>query len=306
MPTSSMARKASDAKCSPSASPNSCCGKQPITTNNFPEEYLSHNELLASARAASGKPSTPSDSSWHDACNQCEACHLALADTHPDIHIIHRQLIKYHDDSTVRNRKGLDLGVDVIRQFVIDAAAIKPAMGQRKIFIIREADLLTTSAQNALLKTIEEPPPTHLPHPHRALARATAAHHPLPLPAHQPEPAAVTFHRPANQIATPGPARRPGSLLRPPRTRLARHRPAAHRRRPGRYQRPTGRKPHLGRPDRIHAAGKNGSRKQAGNSARKSDKREPDATEADSARRALSILLSRRRHILSRPAFYLL
>ncbi len=95
-----------------------------------------------------------------DACGQCRACHLVDVDNHPDLHLIHRQLNAHHPDQLVRNRKAIDIGVDVIRHFVINAVAITPAMGRAKVFIIRDADRITPQAQNALLKTLEEPPPT--------------------------------------------------------------------------------------------------------------------------------------------------
>ena len=46
---------------------------------------------------------------------------------------------------------------------MIEAAGKKPAMGVAKVFVIRECERLTPAAQNALLKTLEEPPEaTHL------------------------------------------------------------------------------------------------------------------------------------------------
>ena len=93
-------------------------------------------------------------------CGKCEDCHLATADTHPDMHLVYRQLIRQHPDAEVRKRKGLDIGVDVIRHFVINGVHLTPARGRAKVFIIREADRITTQAQNALLKTLEEPPGT--------------------------------------------------------------------------------------------------------------------------------------------------
>ncbi len=100
---------------------------------------------------------------WLDSCDNCEVCTLVDAGTHPDCHIVHRRLIKFHPDAGVRNRKALELGIDVIRHFVINAAGKKPAMGPAKVFLIRECEKLNQSAQNALLKTLEEPPPgTHL------------------------------------------------------------------------------------------------------------------------------------------------
>ncbi|MBU0719216.1 MAG: DNA polymerase III subunit, partial [Planctomycetes bacterium] len=91
-------------------------------------------------------------------CGQCEDCRLVAAETHPDLHFVYRQLNRDHPDSAVRSRKALDLGVDVLRHFVIDRVGLTPGRGRAKVFIIREADRMTPAAQNALLKTIEEPP----------------------------------------------------------------------------------------------------------------------------------------------------
>lgn len=98
------------------------------------------------------------DGPLRDACGRCRDCVLTCAGTHPDLHVVHRHLHVHHPEARVRNLKGLELPVDVIRYFVIDAAGTKPAQGRAKVFIIREADRITDGAQNALLKTLEEPP----------------------------------------------------------------------------------------------------------------------------------------------------
>jgi DNA polymerase-3 subunit delta' len=93
-------------------------------------------------------------------CGKCADCKLASAGTHPDLHLIYRQLNREHPEPDVRKRKGLEIGVDVLRHFVIDKVGMKPNRGRAKVFLIREADVITAQAQNALLKTLEEPPGT--------------------------------------------------------------------------------------------------------------------------------------------------
>jgi DNA polymerase-3 subunit delta' len=100
-----------------------------------------------------------SNASGREACGQCQSCNLSRADNHPDLHIVHRRLNAFHPDLRIRNQKALDISVDVVRHFLIDPAGLAPAMGHGKVFIIREADRITSGAQNALLKTLEEPPP---------------------------------------------------------------------------------------------------------------------------------------------------
>ena len=95
-----------------------------------------------------------------DACGRCGACRLVASDNHPDLHVIHRGLRKFHPDPAVRARKGLFLTVDLVRHFVIEPAGMKPTQGRRRVFLIREAERMNEEAQNALLKTLEEPPGT--------------------------------------------------------------------------------------------------------------------------------------------------
>ena len=53
--------------------------------------------------------------------------------------------------------------VDEIRESVIRAASLSPAEGERRVFVIEEAEALRDESQNALLKTLEEPAPfSHL------------------------------------------------------------------------------------------------------------------------------------------------
>jgi DNA polymerase-3 subunit delta' len=116
-----------------------------------------------------GRPSQvapPTEWTWGDrtkvldSCGECEDCVALQAGTHPDFHAIDRQLAQHHPDPQVRARKGLDLSIEVIRHFVLERVTHKPIQGRAKVFIIHDADEMSTGAQNAMLKTLEEPPGT--------------------------------------------------------------------------------------------------------------------------------------------------
>jgi DNA polymerase III delta' subunit len=93
-----------------------------------------------------------------DACGACNSCRLLASDNHPDFHLIHRGLHKLHPEPNIRRSKGLFLVVDVIRRFLIEPAGLRPAQGARRVFVLRDAERMNEQAQNALLKTLEEPP----------------------------------------------------------------------------------------------------------------------------------------------------
>ncbi len=78
-------------------------------------------------------------------CNQCRSCRQAINRNHPDI------LYVEHEKPNV-------ISVDNIRQQINGDIAIKPYSGIRKIYIVDEAEKMNVQAQNALLKTLEEPP----------------------------------------------------------------------------------------------------------------------------------------------------
>lgn len=77
-------------------------------------------------------------------CNRCKSCMQADSGNHPDIIRVTHE--KY------------SIGVEDIRLQVNADIQVKPYNSPFKIYIIDEADKLTEAAQNALLKTMEEPP----------------------------------------------------------------------------------------------------------------------------------------------------
>ncbi|MFQ5413703.1 MAG: ATP-binding protein [Phycisphaerae bacterium] len=91
-------------------------------------------------------------------CADCRAVARREAGVHPDLHIVHRHLNREHPDATIRKRTGLDLSIDVVRHFLIAPSQLTSIRGRAKVFIVRDAETLTRAAQNALLKTLEEPP----------------------------------------------------------------------------------------------------------------------------------------------------
>lgn len=84
------------------------------------------------------------ESKAEDSCGKCHSCVRFDTGNHPDIVYVQHQ------------KNGI--GVDDVREQMVDDIQIKPYDGGYKIYIIDEAELMTLAAQNAILKTIEEPP----------------------------------------------------------------------------------------------------------------------------------------------------
>ncbi len=78
-------------------------------------------------------------------CNACHSCKQADSNNQPDI-------------IWLKHEKPGSIGVDDVREQLVSDIQIKPYSSRYKIYIIDEAEKLTVQAQNAILKTIEEPP----------------------------------------------------------------------------------------------------------------------------------------------------
>jgi DNA polymerase-3 subunit delta' len=97
-----------------------------------------------------------------DACGVCSACIRALPKpetrrpVHPDVIVLERGL---YEPGAIgrRTQESQEISIDQVRTLVLARASFAPHEGRAKVFIVRRADELSTSAANALLKTLEEP-----------------------------------------------------------------------------------------------------------------------------------------------------
>src|SRR6188768_2438499 len=92
-------------------------------------------------------------------CGVCEAC---------------VEIAEGRDIDVLEIDAATHTGVDNVREVVIEGLAIKPARNRYKVFIIDEVHMLSGSSFNALLKSIEEPPP------HVIFMMATTEQHKIP------------------------------------------------------------------------------------------------------------------------------
>ncbi len=92
-----------------------------------------------------------------DSCGQCESCRLFEAGSHPDFNHIYKELLQYTKEGKNKTTP-VEIPIDVIREFLIAKVSQKPTLSRRKVFIISEAEKLNDASQNAILKTLEEPP----------------------------------------------------------------------------------------------------------------------------------------------------
>lgn len=78
-------------------------------------------------------------------CGECRACTTTMAGTHGDV----RRIVP----------EGLSIGVDEMRA-IVQIASRRPGTGRWQVVVVEDADRLTEGAANALLKVVEEPPPS--------------------------------------------------------------------------------------------------------------------------------------------------
>jgi DNA polymerase-3 subunit delta' len=111
----------------------------------------------AERRTANAEPRTPNaerrtpnvePSNGVDACGKCSVCTRIARGVHPDVLIV-----EPGDTGAIK--------IEQIRE-IVDRTAYRPFEGRRRVVIVDEADAIIAGAQNALLKTLEEPPPSSM------------------------------------------------------------------------------------------------------------------------------------------------
>ncbi len=79
-------------------------------------------------------------------CDSCKSCHAFNHGNHPDV--IYFQPLK----------NGKTYTIEDVHEQLLETVDLKPFQYEKKIYIIEKADTLNIQSQNALLKTLEEPP----------------------------------------------------------------------------------------------------------------------------------------------------
>ena len=120
--------------------------------NAVEKEQVSHSYIFAGEKGSGKKllaklfaMTLQCEEHKKEPCMHCSSCRKAMSRNHPDI-------------IYVEHVKPTSIGIEEIREQLVSDVEIKPYTGPYKIYIVDEAEKMTIQAQNALLKTIEEPP----------------------------------------------------------------------------------------------------------------------------------------------------
>lgn len=111
-----------------------------------PEGVGKHAVAVALAQAVNCPRRRPTSA---DACGTCPTCLRIARGQHSDVVVLDKG-----DDASIKIR--------VLRERLLDVVGYRPFEAARRVYIIDPADALTLEGQDALLKTLEEPPPSAL------------------------------------------------------------------------------------------------------------------------------------------------
>ncbi len=86
------------------------------------------------------------------ACGKCRMCIQVQNGTNPDLSVLNL-------GKDMSKKKTASISIDEVREQMLQSIHIRPYHGRAKVYIVPDAQNLTQQAQNAILKSIEEPPP---------------------------------------------------------------------------------------------------------------------------------------------------
>ena len=122
--------------------------KAALTSGKISHAYIIHGEknagkeFIAETFAMALECENATDI---EPCMECHSCKQAITRNHPDI-------------ITLIHEKPGTIGVEDVRRGIVSDVSIRPYNGKWKIYLINDAEKMSVQAQNALLKTLEEPP----------------------------------------------------------------------------------------------------------------------------------------------------
>lgn len=124
--------------------------RRALERNRMPHAVLMHGPVGVGKATCAGilaQALNCATSDYKDACGTCASCRKVARGLHPDV-------------LWVEPEKGT-IKVEAVRRLV-EAVGYKPYEGARRVVVIDSAHTMNPSAQNALLKTLEEPPPSSI------------------------------------------------------------------------------------------------------------------------------------------------
>ena len=127
--------------------------RRALDDNRLPHALLFHGPVGVGKATCAGilaQALNCSVGGFKDACGTCVSCRKMARGLHPDIIWM------------TPEGKGGQIKVERIRKEIIDKVGFRPYEGRRRVVMIDDAHRLNASAQNSLLKTLEEPPPSSL------------------------------------------------------------------------------------------------------------------------------------------------